>query len=513
MWTHDDDETSSGTSILSADSLMRGLMEVGSDTPPCSGRNLVQVLPEVGISCGNDLDEEGQKRVSILESKLFEWVQQLEEKQAARKDDALKNDADISTLALRQLQSLSLPIHRPHAYPCLDTFKTLPTTPSKWPQPPIMLRPAPGTQMKVRGIRFANSTEYQRFPGVCAGCILPVNNGCELPGKSLVVDFESALFVGTLLMRVKGAPPIHNQSDNSSTQTSTTIKDATSYFDDKKRKFQVVIKGRFKEEGIPMAECVTGQAFNRAAGKLPARMLVNALIKFISTLAPQMQADLDGNQPRFLTPLVATAHTVLAKNYYPYHVAADISVAAVSDQEGKPATDNDETTTTQAENLVNFSVYAGSENMEDDVEEPPSDDIRSVMAIVSASHVAAGATSAINQRRQARKRAFNQLVSSSSSHKPEDPSPCFDTSKEYTFEFYQHMLELTEPDDFKINMGRIQVGLAKPLNGQPIQIMSARRLSEGLDGSSRRSSLSYLWCFDLWHQALYPYAKAALQDK
>ena len=259
-----------------------------------------------------------------------------------------------------------------------------------------------------------------------------------------------------------------------------------------------------------MAECVTGQAFDRAAGKLPARMLVSTLIKYISTLAPHLEAELDGDRPRFLTSLMATAHTVLVQDYaYPTtHGTETTSAAAVAgacEQRDDPPADYGVHVTAHDDNIVNFSIYAGSANMEDDVEEPPSDDPRSAMSVVDAIHVAAGTSSSVAQRRHARKKAFNRLVSSSSSH----GLPCFDTSKEYTFEFYQHLLELTEPDDFKINMSRVKVGLAKSLNGQPIQIMSARRQFGGLDSDTSRSCLSYLWCFDLWHQALYPYAQAA----
>ena len=42
------------------------------------------------------------------------------------------------------------------------------------------------------------------------------------------------------------------------------------------------------------------------AGKLPARWVVTSFIKFITTLAPQLEANVDGNEPRFLTPAPPT---------------------------------------------------------------------------------------------------------------------------------------------------------------------------------------------------------------
>ena len=419
-----------GNTALSTSSLLRGLWET-ENASDSSYDHEDEDHEDYETGGSTTVTMTVEKRASlILEARLLEWVQQQEEKQESEEDDTKDSSTKLSEEDLLMQQLSFLPVHQPHSYPCADTYKKLPAPPTKWPQPPLMLRPTPGTQMKIRGIRYADSTEYQRFPGVCAGCILPVNNGKEPPGKSLVVDFESALFVGTLLMRVKDAPVI----DTDTPQTET------SYFDGRKRKFQVVIQGRFRQEGIPISECVTGQAFDRAAGKLPARFLVNAFVRFVSTLAPQLEAELDGDRPRFLTPLVATAHTVLVQD----------STSSSSSSEEK--------------NVVNNS------NLEDDVEEPPADHPHSIMCTVAEQqHQSSSSSSSVTQRRQARKKAFNQVAA----HKASEP--VFDTSKEYTFEFFQHLLELTDADDFKINMARSKVGLARALNGQPIRIMGARR--------------------------------------
>ena len=438
---------------MAARSIMKGLQEVAAHTPP---RNS---FTEFSSSSDEqeDTSEAVLSRIKLVETKLLELV---DDHQYARPDSPDHDASEEFDVPLG-----SLPIHNIHAYPCADTYKKLPSPPSLWPQGPLMLRPTPGASMKIRGIRYADSLEYQSFPGICAGCILPVNTGREAPGKSLVVDFESPRFVGTLLMRVAGASSVdatHKQTE-------------TSYFDGKKRQFQVVVKGRFRKEGIPMSECVTGQVFDHAAGKLPARFIVNAFIKFISTLAPQLEVELDGDRPRFLTPLVATAHTVQVK----HHDSRALTCTSCS------ASDK--------EKLVNFSVYAGSESMEEEVEEPPSDAETSVMGTVDASDRAAGPDTSIPWRRAARKKTFNHVAAEKA------VAPTFDTFKEYTFEFYQHLLLLSEPEDFKINMGAMQVGLTRPLNGQPIKIFAAQRSNDLLK--------SAIWSFDIWHQSLYKYAK------
>lgn len=438
---------------------------------------------ELSEESGDEVDDEEETNLSIqlVETHLLEMVDQ-QERAFSGKIVEFVNDSPVDAA------TDILPIHRLHAYPCADTHKKLPIPPTQWPQAPLMLRPTPGSNMKIRGIRYADSTEYQTFPGVCAGCILPVNNGQELPGKSLVVDFEAPLFVGTLLMRVAGAATVDlKESSSTSKQTSA------SYFDGKKRKFQVVIKGRFRQEGIPVSDCVTGQVFERAAGQLPARWIVHALVTLISRIAPQLEAELDGDRPRFLTPLVATAHTVLAKHH---------AITTIAPQHAHPTCID--CSTSDSEKLVNFSIYAGSATMEEEVEEPPSDDPLSVMPTVNAAFAAAGRDTSLAQRRAARKKFFNQVAAQKAA------APVFDTEKEYTFEFFQHLLLLTDPDDFKINVGtsRVQVGLARSLNGQPIKIMAARRQAEATTTSK---IMDVLWSFDLWHQALYPYAKAALK--
>jgi hypothetical protein len=161
------------------------------------------------------------ERISFVEEQLLELL---------KRDDTLDEEAELEKA--RQCSQFpkqeKLPLsHLPHAFPCSETYKELPSHPSQWPQRPIMVRPTPFTSTKIRGIRRASSSDFEHFPGFCAGCILPINNGSEKAGESLVIDFESSHFVGTLLMRIRQAPENSN----------VTYQDE-GYFDGKKRKFQ-----------------------------------------------------------------------------------------------------------------------------------------------------------------------------------------------------------------------------------------------------------------------------------
>lgn len=308
--------------------------------------------------------------------------------------------------------------------------------------------------------RRASSSEYQHFFGFCAGCILPINNGREVEGESLVIDFESTHFVGTMLLRIKQAP--QNRKGVPS------LYGEDSYFDGKKRKSQTVVKGRFKTP-LPMCRCVTGQAFERPAGKLPSRWLVTTFIKFVNTLAPQLEATLDGDKPRFLTPLVATAHTVLVND----------PTSCTMTAESKP-----------------------QQTLETHIEEPSSLTENSVLSFLPEDlgvSVPDTTASSLAGRMKARKKIFNTLAARHSME------PCFDTTKEYCFEFYQHLLDFGE--DLAVDMGQIggKVGLARATDGQPLKILAAYKDEE-------KHELDTLWSFDLWHESLYPFAACA-QEK
>jgi hypothetical protein len=480
--TTSDDETavsipSPTITPMKASSILQGMWDVDELTSSLS--SFTKESEE------NDSDE--RHRIDQVASRLLELVDQMPVPGSSPMKEV--DQTFLETPAAR------LPVLRPHTYPCKDSYSVGPTPPIHWPQAPIMLRPTPNTQMTIRGIRYANSSRYQIFPGLCAGCILPINTGYELPGQSYVIDFESTLFIGTLLVRVKGAKPIRTTANDDTfipNDKAHSGKELSPYyFDGKKRQFQVMIKGRFKKDDIPMNECVTGQAFDRPAGKLPARFMVNTFIKFIATLAPQLEVELDSNRPRFLSPLISTAHTVIVK---------DCSISSVKRAGGEVDVIN--SNQTLPEDKVDCTIYAGSTTMEDDVEEPPTDDPSSIMTSLQP-NVNNGRTSSstILQRRATRKKAFNRLAA------VKESTQVFNVNKEYTFEFFQHLLLLSEPDEFKINMGHnFQIGLTKALNGQPIKILAARRRTNysSNDNNAKERIAEVLWSFDLWHESLLP---------
>jgi hypothetical protein len=226
-----------------------------------------------------------------------------------------------------------------------------------------------------------------------------------------------------------------------------------------------------------MSRCVTGQTFDRPGGKLPAGWIVRSFIKFVSVLAPQLEATIDGNHPRFLTPLAATAQTVIQTEVKTYG------------KRGKSKEEKDD--------LSDYTYYRGaSKDIEIGLEEPPGDAPESILSNIPNYVPSSYAfSSKAKLRQKARKKALDHV----SAHKLHEP--VFRTNNIYCFEFYQHLLLF---DPFSIDMGSPigKVGLAQPLDGQPLKFMAAFR---ELDDDKR---LEPLWSFDIWHESLFAFAQA-----
>jgi len=402
----------------------------------------------------------------------------------------------------------------------------------------MLLRPTPDAGMTILGIRYSSSesaTGYLPLPGTgfCLGCTLPVNNGREARGKCLVVDFESELFIGTVMLRIKnlrGAFENGNESEtNGGTGTAGGSDDVTSatekksstttkkednkgnYFHKRKRTFQAIVRGHFKRPNTPMSECITGQIFNKPAGKLPPRIVVKGAISVITHLAPQLQARLDGECPRFLSPLVSTAQSVIARR--------EATMERKNENNNDDDDDHNDDDATNKCNNNKSSQNNESQSLEDGIHEPqpshPTSLLRNVIHSGAASKAGISTTlprdtdNAATRTRQ-RKRAFDKLFAKAVK------IPVFDTETEYTFEFFQHLISF---EDFALDFVR-PVGkqpLCGLLNGQPLKFMAGHQVKAKIekgDGNGKleeeeEEHIKWLWSFDLWHESLYDNAVAA----
>lgn len=111
--------------------------------------------------------------------------------------------------------------------------------------------------------------------------------------KWAVIDFESTLFKGRAILRVKNC-----------------IKGGGgSYFKGRKRKFQMTIQGRFKRR-LSMGSVVTGQEFDCRFKKLPPTWAIRSVLSVMQALSPSLQSDLTCDQPYARSAMAATVQAM-----------------------------------------------------------------------------------------------------------------------------------------------------------------------------------------------------------
>ena len=209
----------------------------------------------------------------------------------------------------------------PPTQPCRCGLDCMPPiNPASWPQTPLLFRPDPRSGTKIIGIRKENHSEYlwqpkdgdstswwkqlhkqwgtkhdtsPDVPPCCHRCvILPINNGNEATGETLVADFESDLFRGSIMLRLR-----HVEGT-----TKKPSDDTKGFFAGVPFRYESVIRGNFKTE-LPFTEMMTGTKLARPCGKLPPKWVMWTALKVVGFFAPQMKAQLDADKPYVLTPL------------------------------------------------------------------------------------------------------------------------------------------------------------------------------------------------------------------
>jgi hypothetical protein len=394
--------------------------------------------------------------------------------------------------------------------PCSCATSFLPSVePKDWPQAPIALRPTPGSGTKVKAVRFSGhpleeplwvpgshmtwsqrleqywcrcTEEEQRKKrdkqphyACCEKCVLlPINNGNEAPGESLVIDFESELFEGSFMLRLR-----HSEGT-----TPEPYDDNKGYFQGMNRRYQCCVRGRFKKV-LPFTELMTGFKYGRNLGKLPSKWVLKGALKVVSFFAPQLDIKLEGvAHPYSITPLGSTPQCINVDDHQ--HDESDSSSGChghakeLSGCNSSSNSDDDKPPSPYAKNTIEYSN--AKMNLLDGIRVESSHTHRSLLDI---SHVFEETTSL--QRAKFRKKAFDKLYTQKSQHPKTDPS------KIYTFEFLQHMVNF---QDFSIDLGNMMgsLKLEEILDGQPFQIMASH-------------GNQCLWSFEVWNECLWKQAK------
>jgi len=196
--------------------------------------------------------------------------------------------------------------------------------PEDWPQQTLLFRPSPGSGIRVKGIRFVHSKEYlwkegdmhtwvqslykhwgKSYDGGLGDdsfqecMILPINNGNELKGETIVVDFVSPIFEGTIQVRLR----------HTNGTTKLPYNDNEGYFKGLNRRYQVVVQGRPLKE-LSLRNLVTGFQLNHSLGKLPPKWITKGALRLINFFTPQLKTQLDGPKPKCISPLGSTPQMI-----------------------------------------------------------------------------------------------------------------------------------------------------------------------------------------------------------
>jgi len=134
---------------------------------------------------------------------------------------------------------------------------------------------------------------------ICANSVIPnqvPDYGVgDLP-LGVPFKFSSDLFEGTCLFRIKGCKSNNPEGDSA-------------YFDGRKRIYQSVVQGRFKEE-ISVADVCTGHEFARPLKNLPHPFIIKTATSFISKIALGCNIEIHTSQPFMEATLLGTSQIV-----------------------------------------------------------------------------------------------------------------------------------------------------------------------------------------------------------
>ncbi len=290
-------------------------------------------------------------------------------------------------------------------------------------------------------------------------------------------QFESDLFKGECVIRLKGSNSDDPEGDEE-------------YFQGRKRIFQSVIQGCFKEK-VKVADVLTGHEFTRPLKNLPHPWVLKTATNFIGKVSPGAKIEAHTDQPFVEAILGGSSQVILVFS------CCNLSRIFIA-----------HTYCCNLSRICRSQVIRGdmpgqepnikSRNLEEDC---------SVLGGVFDGEVTASK----------RKR----LLSNSKTNQPYS----FDTDTVYTFEFYQNLFDgqlhaLSLPyasskfcavshrllchvslhfkaTTYSLDLGFAKIGCSHILNGQPIQWLGKLR-----DGR-------YLWSFQIWNEKLLKAASQA----
>ena len=268
------------------------------------------------------------------------------------------------------------------------------------------------------------------------------------------IEFESPIFVGRILIRLKTIPSVPQDKDNH-----------RNYFKGKKRYYQCIVQGKFKQENIKFSDVYFGDVYDKPFVNMPNRYIMRGLKKFMERLNPGMIYDIvpsrSGNsnaanhKPKVLNPIGSVQELSID---YPGN---EPDITTVYEKEEK-------------DGMIENTSLLFRENDTKKVDEKQ----------------ATSFTSRSDRRKQLSKSNIAKDYT-------------FDTDKIYTFHYYDHTADIS---NYEQDIGGIlKVDLTRSLNGQPLSL-SALWLKHDGDGKEnkegREQQHQYMYRFEIWHDKI-----------
>ena len=168
---------------------------------------------------------------------------------------------------------------------------------SPWHQSDFCLRSTPNDGIKICGIRYDQSGEYLWEPTMQMDPInLPINNGKEKRGEALVIDFQTRLFTGSLLLRIRGS-----KADQSSSDRATYS-------------LKAVVRGKFKRV-VSFTEIITGSKIGSSAqNAFFPHWAVESSKKVLQTIAPEFSTPSRDDELDTLAPLGSSPRIIVVED-------------------------------------------------------------------------------------------------------------------------------------------------------------------------------------------------------
>lgn len=136
----------------------------------------------------------------------------------------------------------------------------------------------------------------------CRPIYLVAEDGVDVKGQDesplplgVPIEFESAMFKGRFFLRLKD---INHHADEAKSAAHAA------YFEGRKRFYQLILQGQFKDDALSFNDVVLGDVYDRPLKGVPKGKWFRIIKKFVEAISPGIMFDVgDAVRPKVLAPI------------------------------------------------------------------------------------------------------------------------------------------------------------------------------------------------------------------